>query len=179
MKKTIILLTVGIVMILLLGGSGYYLLSQKPEEELTSPLQLSPTPLAASPTLSPLQMETELVLARINEFYEAYQSCEASPPAAARGRVSTYCQANTGFTTETFTQNIKERGIAGRGADPITCSQNPPVSVAAESIDFEDPVRSVGTVVATYGGSFAQKISVVTVKEEDDWMIENVICPKP
>lgn len=179
MLKRIVIIIISLLCIGVIVYCLYYYFTARAQEQLTSPLQPTPTIPKLSPTLSILEQDKESLTKRLNDFYLAYKTCEASPPAQARGRVSTYCQVNTGFTTVSFAAHLAAGGAARSGIDPITCSQNPPESVSVESIDFEDPLRAVASVVAQFGAGFAEKISVLALKDGEEWFVDNVTCPKP
>lgn len=168
---------------LLLGGGAWFLLLPHEPEQLTSPLQptvpVSPTPRPLTPTGALLERDTKAIKTLVTDFYAAYQTCLSKPPPQAVGKVSGYCQARTGLSTTALVENLRQGGTARRGADPVTCSQNPPASVTAGEIDYEAPDRAVATAITAYGAGFAQKIPVVVVKEAAGWRVDNVTCPRP
>lgn len=114
----------------------------------------------------------------IENFYNKYDSCMKNPPSEATGRVSEYCQNNTGMTTAAFAANLEKGGTSKAGADPIFCSQNPPESIKASS-DFQVyNDKATGFVVEKFGTSQI-KAQVELIKDNGVWKIDNIACPVP
>lgn len=178
-KKLFFIMLFFLLFLILAGGAVWYFFWGEPTTEVTSPLQASVTPRLTGTPSGAIVRDTEEIKAVIGKFYLAYGECLRTPPAAARGNVSVYCQSNTGVTTEQFPQNLREKGSIGSGIDPVTCAQNPPSSVSAETVDYEEPGRAVATAVALFGGGFAQKIPVLLLKENAAWRVDSVTCPRP
>jgi hypothetical protein len=100
-----------------------------------------------------------------------------NPPEAASGRVSEYCQVNTGLTSATFAGNLEKGGVAKAGADPVFCAQSVPESKKASS-DFQAKNdKATGFMVEKFGSSQI-KIQAELVNENGVWKVDNVICPK-
>lgn len=173
-----LLLVVLLFVSLLTGGGALVLLFPNEPPPLTSPLQPSPTPVSDTPTVSMLEADTKSITSLVELFYRKYTNCLASPSAQARGSVSSYCQADTGTTSEAFVENLTAQGSTRRGIDPVTCSQNPPASTAVEAVDYEAPDRAVTTTVMVFSTGFAQKVPVIVVKENNTWKVDTITCPR-
>lgn len=163
MKKLIF----GILAILLLGGIVFLYLNRSQKNNLTTS---QPTPTSGN--LSDKAIVSEIT----SNFYNNYDSCLKNPPAQAAGKVSEYCQNNTGVTSATFEENLAKGGTAKAGADPIVCAQNLPESVAVNPDTQIIDDKAVAFVSERFG-STQIKIQVILVKENGSWLIDNIICP--
>ena len=123
--------------------------------------------------------EDVAVTMTVEQFYSAYEACLKNPPQEGAGRVAVYCQEHNPYSTSSFSANVTAGGTARRGADPVTCAQNPPSSIAVEAVDLEAPDKAVATVLAVFGSSLAQKIPVVVVREKELWRVDAILCPAP
>jgi hypothetical protein len=162
--------------IFILSGAAFFFLLPR-QEAITSPLpdeKVEKEEIPPTPTVS--NTENVAIMRTVEQFYASYAACLKDPPRDALGRVGKYCQEHNPYITTAFTKNLLEFGTARRGADPVTCAQNPPSSVAAGAIDFEAQDRAIATVTAVFGSSLAQKIPVVVVKEKDKWGVDSVLC---
>jgi len=169
------MITVGVT-ILALIGIGFYVLSTKGRNLATKTIpssSISPA-LTISPTVSPSQTSQQVVSA----FYESYETCVKNPPPEAKGRVSVYCQNNTGLTSNNFGQNIEAGGTAKAGADPIVCAQDFPQDINVGNATQGTDDTATVSVSESFGTA---KIEIpVTLKiENGQWMIDNIVCPKP
>jgi hypothetical protein len=111
-------------------------------------------------------------------FYTAYQNCLQNPPEQAIGQVSTYCQANTGFTTQNFVKNLETGGVAAAGADPILCAQNTPEKIEAQSMS-EQTLLTARVNVNLIFGEMTQTNKVDLINEDGVWKVDNIMCPQP
>lgn len=101
-----------------------------------------------------------------------------NPPRQAAGKVSVYCQDNTGLATTTFAANLEKGGTAKAGADPIFCAQNPPESTAVEPNTQITTDKAVAYVTEKMGPTQI-KIRADLLKENGTWKIDNITCPLP
>ncbi len=159
----------------LLAGAFYYLYSK----QFQKTNQNTPQPTSASPTSTATDTADKAIVSTITDnFYKDYDSCMKNPPSQAAGKVSAYCQNNTGLTTTTFKANLEKGGTAKAGADPIFCAQNIP-----ESVNINPDTQITGgkaiVFVSEKFGPTQIKIQVDILKENDAWKIDNIICPLP
>jgi hypothetical protein len=101
-----------------------------------------------------------------------------NPPAAAEGKVSEYCQNNTGLTTSAFAGNLEEGGTAKAGADPIFCAQDIPESMTVNADAHITGDKAIASVNEKFGASQID-IKVNLVNENGAWKIDNIICSPP
>jgi hypothetical protein len=160
-----------IAVIIILGGGFYFFYKNHPQKAE----QPTPQPTATSNVPSTPESSVSEV---INNFYISYGTCMGNPPDAAAGKISVYCQNNSGFTTAAFAANLEKGGTAKAGADPIYCSQNPPDGITI------NPDVKVAAEKAT--ASITEKISTSKIKIQIDllnesgvWKIDNIACPLP
>jgi hypothetical protein len=169
-----------LTMFFILGGVLLLTILPSQQVTITSPLPTAEVqPNTVSPTRVVTKGEDVAVTKSVEQFYTSYETCLKNPPAEAVGKGSRYCQEQNPYTTTAFIKNLAEGGVARRGADPITCAQNPPSSTSVESVDFESPNRAVATVLAVFGSSLANKIPVVVIKVGEQWEVDAVTCPTP
>ncbi|MCL5784377.1 MAG: YbjP/YqhG family protein [Patescibacteria group bacterium] len=150
-----------IAVIFILAGAGYYIFS--------SSKNVTPSQTAS---VSPSQIG-EIV----SRFYQKYQECLKNPPQQAMGEVSVYCQNNTGLTTPAFPKNIDAGGVAKAGADPIVCGQSLPSDLQIGNVSEKGDTGQV--LINESFGAQTQQISVSLRMEENQWKIDNIVCPKP
>jgi hypothetical protein len=113
-----------------------------------------------------------------NGYYSFYRSCMMDPPPQASGQVSQYCQDNSGLTTASFAANLERGGTAKAGADPVTCSQDPPQSVAVDAnVELADGAATAH-VTESFGGTQVT-VNVQLVMDGGSWRIDNIVCPAP
>jgi hypothetical protein len=179
MKKILLIIFLFAALVIILGAAGFFLLKPAGDVMVTSPLQPSATTIPVSPTVPVLEADTKSIKQLVSDFYATYTSCLKNPPSEATAKVSLYCQAHTGLTSEDFVANLQQGGIARAGADPIMCAQNPAKSLTVDTVDYEAPDRAVAAVDELFTGGFAQKIAVVVLKENNSWRVDMVSCPKP
>lgn len=173
-----------ILLILIVGAAAYYAgsrhvidkyipgLAQVANQAKNAIPTVAPTLL---PTAAPSQSSQDVVTA----FYETYTNCLKNPPTAAKGKVSTYCQNNTGLTTSDFAANIAAGGTAKAGADPIVCAQNPPANIQVASSSAQKGTSVTVNVFESYGAGTKVTIPVTVRLENNQWRIANIVCPKP
>jgi hypothetical protein len=114
----------------------------------------------------------------VNGYYSFYRSCMMDPPPQASGLVSQYCQENSGLTTAAFAANLAQGGTANAGADPVTCAQQPPQSVAVDqNVEIADD-SATARLTESFGGS-QLTVTVQLVREGLSWRIDNIVCPAP
>ncbi len=113
-----------------------------------------------------------------NNFYQSYDTCMKNPPAAAAGKVSEYCQNNSGFTTSNFAANLEKGGTAKAGADPIFCAQNVPESIIVNPSIQITGSKALALVNETFGPTQIE-IQVELLKENGTWKVDNIVCPLP
>lgn len=166
-----------IIVIFFLGGAAltYFYVKRvpvTPATKTTSRLRVTPTPMPAGYASKVLISETT------GNFYKTYDTCLKNPPAAATGKVSVYCQNNTGLTTTSFADNLDKGGTAKAGADPVFCAQNIP-----ESMDVDPDIRiTENTALAFVNEKFGPtqiKIQIDLKSENGKWKIDNITCPLP
>jgi hypothetical protein len=114
----------------------------------------------------------------VNRYYGFYRSCMTNPPPQASGQVASYCLANSGLTTAAFAANLELGGAAGAGADPVTCSQQPPESVAVDA-NIEVANGTATAHVLEAFGATQTTVTVQLVMDGGSWMIDNIVCPAP
>lgn len=123
----------------------------------------------------PVPPDSILMFETADNFYQRYLYCMKNPPEEAMGKVSEYCQNNTGLTTNSFQANIDKGGISKAGADPILCGQNPPEKVTvAKTL----PAKNSALVIEKFGEMSIQITSVLK-NIDGKWLIDNIVCPKP
>jgi hypothetical protein len=172
MKKLLLILLVGI---LLLGaGVLFYILTDPSNLSLKSPLQPTPTPPLATPTIASIVKDQDQIKKTVNDFYTAYLECIKNPPPEAIRPFARYCEEQSEVITDEFHNTLKTT----RGQDPILCSNTVPTSVTYESVDFESPERANAILVTLFGG-FAKKIAVTVVRDNTRWRIDGVSCTLP
>lgn len=159
-----------LVVLLALLAAGYLLFFYGKNQNNN---QNTPIP---TPTSTPIDNTT--IPTAINDFYQNYESCLKNPPAQAAGRVSEYCQENTGLTTAAFVGNLAKGGIAAKGADPIFCAQSVPESKLV-STDFQVKNSQATGFMNEKFGPNEIKVQVELVNEKGVWKVDNVICPLP
>lgn len=171
MKKLILL----ILIVLIFGGILYYLSTSQPQTTKQNIQQQT----SASPTSTTTTTADKTAVSQITDnFYKSYESCMKNPPAAAAGKVSVYCQDNTGLTTTNFATNLEKGGTAKAGADPIFCAQNPPESITVDSNTQITTDKAVAFVNGKMGPTQI-KIQADLLKENGAWKIDNITCPLP
>lgn len=146
---------------------GMYFIITRQQSSNSEP---SPTPSSKVSANSPIGVTTN--------FYMTYQDCLSNPPEAAAGQASTYCQANSGLTSQNFVSNLETGGVAAAGADPILCAQNVPEKITAKSIN-EETMTSARVSVDVVFGSVTQTNIVDLTNEDGSWKVDNVVCPTP
>jgi len=158
MKKTII--AVAVLAVLTVGAYLYFNRGQTPDKNSAPKTNESTIPNA------------------IGNFYRKYEDCVKNPPSEAEGRVTEYCQNNTGLTSAAFAGNLEKGGTAKAGADPIFCAQNVPEGMKVDA-DFQvKNSKATGFMLERFGSSQV-KTQVDLVYEGGAWKIDNVVCPKP
>lgn len=164
MKKAIILA----IILIAIGGAALYFKNYK-----------VPDNQAQSSSTPPVTKYDETTIPKvINDFYQNYEVCLKNPPASAAGRVSEYCQSNTGLTTTTFAANLVKGGIAEKGADPIFCAQSVPESKKVSSDFWVKNDKATGFMDEKFGPNQI-KVQIEFVSEKGVWKVDNVICPLP
>lgn len=114
----------------------------------------------------------------VGAFYRKYEDCVKNPPSEAEGRVTEYCQLNTGLTSAAFAGNLEKGGTAKAGADPIFCAQSVPEGMKVDP-DFQaKDNRATGYMLERFG-SAQVKTQIDFVYEAGAWKVDNVVCPKP
>lgn len=171
MKK----LTLFIIVVLILGGITYYVYSKRPQN--TVPMRQQQTSISPTSTESSA-LDTAAVSEVTSNFYKEYDSCMKNPPAAAAGKVSVYCQNNSGLTTAAFAANLDKGGTSKAGADPIFCAQNPPESITVNP-DTQITADKAVAYISEVFGQMQIKIQADLLKYGDTWKIDNIICPLP
>ncbi len=162
------------IAVLLFSITGLYFLfiKNKPPGTNSAP----PSAITAIPSNPPTPVSQELP-GVISKFYENYQNCLKDPPKEASGKVSIYCQENTGSTSVNFNQNIEIGGVASAGADPIVCAQDLPENITVNPNIQMGEGSAIGSVEEKFGSSLIN-VWLSLVSENGDWKIDNVICPK-
>lgn len=160
MKKVI--LWAGVLAVLIAAGS-YYAFSKAPQD-------LDKEKLVSG-------IDARVIPGTLDSFYQKYESCLKNPPDEAMGRVSEYCQNNTGLTTAAFAGNLEEGGAAIAGADSVVCSQSLPESMKASS-DFQVKNNKATGFMEEKFGPNGIKVQVNLVKDGGVWKVDNVVCPK-
>jgi hypothetical protein len=114
----------------------------------------------------------------VDRFFAFYNDCMTNPPSQAAGQVSSYCQDNSDLTTPTFAANLVAGGAANAGADPVTCSQQPPESFVVDPNVQVDGDTATAQVVESFG---AMQVTVQVELELDEgaWLVDNIVCPTP
>ena len=152
-----------VILLALVFGGYYYIFYGKDQE----------SPMPGNNTSG---LDEKTIPSAIDNFYQKYESCLKNPPVAASGRVSEYCQNNSGFTTAGFAGNLEKGGIAKAGADPIFCAQGVPESMKA-SADFQAKNnKATGFMVEKFASSEV-KIEVSLAGENGVWKVDNITCP--
>jgi hypothetical protein len=121
---------------------------------------------------------TEAVAKAVNDFYTSYDSCLKNPPAGSAGKVSEYCQNNTGLTTVAFAGNLEAGGTAKAGADPVFCAQDIPETMSVNTDMQITADKAIASVLEKFGTTQIN-IQVDLVNENGVWKIDNIICPLP
>lgn len=167
-----------LILLLLILLSGIFLWQER--QTLTQTQHITPTsaPLPTSKKIAPAISVQETPKVVTQQFYNRYLTCLKEPPVAAHGTVSRYCQVNTGLTTQHFAEHIKAGGVAQAGADPITCSQNPPQQVSVINATAVENGMARTTVNEAFG-EMEEKISITLKVEDDTPKVDAIICPKP
>ena len=114
----------------------------------------------------------------VEQFYNEYEECMKRPPEAAQGRVSEYCQQNNSYISAQFYGNLVAGGIAKAGADPISCSQNPPQTISVTNVHQEND-QAAATVRSQYGSIEGNEITIKLQREDSRWKVTNILCPPP
>lgn len=157
MKKTIIALAA--LAVLAVGAYLYFNKGQAPDK--------NPVPVTNENTIPNA----------IGNFYRTYENCVKNPPGEAEGRVSEYCQNNSGQTSAAFAANLEKGGVAKAGADPVFCAQNVPEGMKVDS-DFQVKNNKATGFMLERFGSAQTKVQIDLVYESGSWKIDNVVCPK-
>lgn len=181
-------ITLFIVAVLLFGGSSYFLYQNRHKYLVRTsppPVSISATPVATvkpaptEPVPTAVKAPDKTAVPEITDsFYKSYDSCMKNPPAKAAGKVSQYCQDNSGLTTAAFASNLEKGGTAKAGADPIFCAQNIPESFNV-SPDARISGDSADIFVSEKFGPSEIKIKADLIRENGAWKIDNIICPRP
>lgn len=124
------------------------------------------------------QAAAEAVAKAVNDFYTSYDSCMKNPPAGSEGKVSEYCQNNTGLTTAAFAGNLEAGGTAKAGADPVFCAQDIPETMSVNTEVQITADKAIASVLEKLGTTQID-IQVDLVNENGVWKIDNIICPPP
>lgn len=111
------------------------------------------------------------------KFYTAYEDCLKNPPKEAEGKVSVYCQDNTGYTAKGFSANLEHGGTAAKGADPVACAQDLPYNHQVSDPTFYGDSNAQVVVQEFFAGPRLD-IRVELVKEDGSWKVNNVLCPE-
>jgi hypothetical protein len=121
---------------------------------------------------------SEAVAKAVNKFYTSYDSCMKNPPAGSEGKVSEYCQNNTGLTTAAFAGNLEAGGTAKAGADPIFCAQDIPEAMSVNTDVQITANKAIASVLEKFGTTQIN-IQVDLINENGVWKIDNIICSPP
>jgi len=157
-----------VIIVLGLAIGGYYFLFYGKNQESTTS--------NGNENISGLDEKT--IPDAITNFYQKYASCLKNPPSEASGKVSEYCQNNTGLTTAAFAGNLEKGGIAKAGADPIFCAQSVPETKKTSS-DFQmKNNKAAGFMVEKFGPNEI-KPRIELVNDKGVWKVDNVVCPAP
>ena len=128
---------------------------------------------STSTSSASLQTLTEVV----QDFYKSYFSCFANPPA---GKDSSYCWGHTGFTTSDFLKNLSPNTNSMSGSDPIFCGNgNMPTDIKIEKVNIQSQAATVGVNIFIGTNIPSGNISVSLRLENNNWLVSNVICPRP
>jgi hypothetical protein len=119
-----------------------------------------------------------VVMEAVNNFYTSYDSCMKNPPAGSEGKVSEYCQNNTGLTTAAFAGNLEAGGTAKAGADPVFCAQDIPGTMSVNTDVQITAEKAIASVLEMFG-TMQINIQVDLVNENGVWKIDDIICPTP
>jgi hypothetical protein len=114
----------------------------------------------------------------VNRFYTGYDACMKNPPAGSEGKVSEYCQNNSGITTAAFAGNLEAGGTAKAGADPVFCAQDIPETMSVNT-DMQITANKASASVLEKFETTQINIQVDLVNENGVWKINNIICPLP
>jgi hypothetical protein len=125
-----------------------------------------------------MEAAVEAVATAVNNFYTSYVSCMRNPPAEAAGKVSEYCQNNTGLTTTAFAGNLEAGGTAKAGADPVFCAQDIPEAMSVNTDMYITADKATASLLEKFGTTQIN-IRVDLVNENGVWKIDNIICPLP
>ncbi len=142
-----------------------------------TPVITQPSPAATAKPATNSDADKKSILDIVSNYYAKYDSCMRNPPPQAQGRVGEYCQNNSGLTTTAFPGNLQKGGTAKAGADPVTCSQNPPGAIVATDIQISDN-RAAASVRENFGPTEIN-IQVELLRENSVWKVDNITCPKP
>ncbi len=153
-----------VLLFFLILGVGLYLYLTK---------KTAPAPSQTNTTPSPSQSAGEVVTL----FYKKYQDCMKNPPLEAEGNVDIYCQSHTDLTTPAFLNNLDQGGTAKAGANPIVCAQNIPETVQIGSISSNNGTSQV-VVTETFGPTKLE-VPVLLKLENNQWRVDNIVCPRP
>lgn len=158
MKKTVIILAA--LAVLAAGAYLYFNRGQTPDKNS-----------------APVTNENTIPNA-IGNFYRKYEDCVKNPPGEAEGKVSEYCQNNSGLTSAAFAANLEKGGIVKAGADPVFCAHYVPEGMKVDS-DFQVKNNKATGFMLERSGSTQTKVQVDLVYEGGAWKVDNVVCPKP
>ena len=120
----------------------------------------------------------EAVVETVNNYYKSYDSCMKNPPSGSEGRVSEFCQNNTGLTTAAFAGNLEAGGTAKAGADPVFCAQDIPETFSVNADAQINADKAIAAVSEKFGVTEVN-IQVNLANENGAWKIDNIICPSP
>lgn len=127
----------------------------------------------------PITKYDEMTIPRaIDNFYKKYESCVNNTPAAASGKISEYCQNNTGLTTAAFAGNLEKGGTVKAGADPVFCAQGVPETIKTSSNFQMKNNKATGFIVEKFGTAEV-KPEASLVYEGGVWKVDNITCPGP
>jgi len=101
-----------------------------------------------------------------------------NPPAGSEGKVSEFCQNNSGLTTAAFAGNLEAGGTAKAGADPVFCAQDIPETFSVNADAQINADKAIAAVSEKFGVTEVN-IQVNLANENGAWKIDNIICPSP
>ena len=137
-------------------------------------IDLTKSPPSSPPT-RPNQGTLLTIQAQMTQnFYQEYINCLSNPPQEATGEVQSYCQTHNPFASSNLQTNLAANGTDEM--DPIVCGQNPPQSIIIRKIIPEE-TKASAIVIEEYAAGTTE-LTVDLQKEDDQWKIINIHCPK-